>query len=410
MAAGLVMAVVNPGAGAAAAVNHAADLVTTDGLRGHATWIAQQQDRRVERDATRRDLAGVATQAVAQVADVRARATQASVPADQLAALDSLEQQVNGLVAQVRAATPAGPVSRSAERASDEPATGADQTTAGADEPTAGADEPTAGADESTAAADQPTARADQPTAAADEGADDSAAPAADDSTPVAVASSSASSVSSVSSSVIDTAALAAALPMVAAADDPTAAALRTAVLALATQAAQVDAAASRATAQAAADSATAAQAAAEAESAATTAAEKASLTRYANGRIPASALCPLSFDASALLRCDAAQAMNRLDAAYLVQFGAHLTITDSYRSFAAQVLCRKEKGNLCAVPGTSNHGLGVAVDFGGAAHIFGTTAHDWLLANAGTYGWHLPDWAHADGSKPEPWHWEYVG
>jgi LAS superfamily LD-carboxypeptidase LdcB len=32
------------------------------------------------------------------------------------------------------------------------------------------------------------------------------------------------------------------------------------------------------------------------------------------------------------------------------------------------------------------------------------------MLAHAEEYGWTLPDWARTTGSKPEPWHWEYVG
>ena len=38
----------------------------------------------------------------------------------------------------------------------------------------------------------------------------------------------------------------------------------------------------------------------------------------------------------------------------------------------------------------------------------YGGTAHEWLEANGPAYGWHNPQWAQADGSKPEPWHWEF--
>lgn len=146
------------------------------------------------------------------------------------------------------------------------------------------------------------------------------------------------------------------------------------------------------------------------AEQAATRAAWRTSLDDYANGRIPDSALCDLGFDSDHELRCDATEQLELLDAAYLDRFGVHLTISDSYRSYAGQVACRYTKGNLCATPGTSNHGLGTAVDLGGGIQTFGTRQHVWMVANAERYGWTLPSWARASGSKPEAWHWEFVG
>jgi LAS superfamily LD-carboxypeptidase LdcB len=197
---------------------------------------------------------------------------------------------------------------------------------------------------------------------------------------------------------VTDTASVEAALPAVTSAQDAAAAALRDAVLALAQQAAQVSTAADAATAQAAA-----------AASAAQKAAWKVSLQGYANGRIPASALCAPSFDASALLRCDATEAIDQLDAAFAQAFGHHLTLNDSYRSYAAQVQCTRTRGWLCATPGTSNHGLGIAVDIGDATS-YSSAAYAWLTANGPAFGWHNPAWALPSGYKHEPWHWEYVG
>jgi LAS superfamily LD-carboxypeptidase LdcB len=137
---------------------------------------------------------------------------------------------------------------------------------------------------------------------------------------------------------------------------------------------------------------------------------QRTSLEGYANGKIPDSALCDLGFAAGQQLRCDAAEALAALNTAFVASLGYDLTITDSYRSYAAQVACRRQKGNLCATPGTSNHGNGTAVDLGGDAYSFGTDEHDWMLAHAEEFGWTLPDWARKGGSKPEPWHWEYVG
>ncbi|WP_344857148.1 M15 family metallopeptidase [Cellulomonas soli] len=161
---------------------------------------------------------------------------------------------------------------------------------------------------------------------------------------------------------------------------------------------------------QQAAAVAAAAAAQAAADQAAQRAAWKASLLGYANGRIPASALCSPAFDAGIQLRCDAAEALDELDAAYVAQFGVHLTVSDSYRSYAGQVACVAAKGSLCAKPGTSNHGTGVAVDLGGGVEGFGTAQFVWMTQNAAAYSWVHPDWAAASGSKPEAWHWEYVG
>ena len=171
-------------------------------------------------------------------------------------------------------------------------------------------------------------------------------------------------------------------------------------------------AAAEKAAAEAKAKAEAEAKAKAEAEAkakAAQRAAWKSSVNGYANGRIPASVLCAPSFDSSALLRCDAAEDLSALDAAYYEAFGTHLSITSSYRSYSAQVSCRRTKGWLCAAPGTSNHGTGIAVDLGGGIQTFGTKQHKWMQANAAAYGWVHPSWARAGGSKPEAWHWEYT-
>ena len=62
------------------------------------------------------------------------------------------------------------------------------------------------------------------------------------------------------------------------------------------------------------------------------------------------------------------------------------------------------------AAPGTSNHGLGKALDLCGGINNFGHPAHAWMQQNAPLYGWFHPSWAAAGGSLPEPWHWEYAG
>jgi LAS superfamily LD-carboxypeptidase LdcB len=67
-------------------------------------------------------------------------------------------------------------------------------------------------------------------------------------------------------------------------------------------------------------------------------------------------------------------------------------------------------KPTLAAVPGTSNHGWGVAIDLCGGIERFGTPEHEWLASHGPSYGWIHPTWAAENGSRPEPWHFEYAG
>ncbi|WP_307865046.1 M15 family metallopeptidase [Myceligenerans salitolerans] len=130
--------------------------------------------------------------------------------------------------------------------------------------------------------------------------------------------------------------------------------------------------------------------------------------TKHGNGRIPSNLLCDLSFAPGEELRCDAAMAIEKLNAAFRAAFGRNLTVNDSYRSYADQVAVAATMGALAAPPGTSNHGLGQAIDLGGGISTFGSAEYRWMAANAGKFGWIHPAWAEPGGSKPEAWHWEY--
>jgi cell wall-associated NlpC family hydrolase len=127
----------------------------------------------------------------------------------------------------------------------------------------------------------------------------------------------------------------------------------------------------------------------------------------WQNGRIPAGALCTLEVAGHAL-RCDAAAGYDALARAYAERFGSPLCITDSYRSFGAQLAAFALKPGLAAVPGTSNHGWALAVDLCGGVNGFGTPQWQWMAENAGRFGWVQPPWAGVHGEKPEPWHWEF--
>ncbi|WP_233498655.1 NlpC/P60 family protein [Blastococcus sp. TF02A-26] len=126
----------------------------------------------------------------------------------------------------------------------------------------------------------------------------------------------------------------------------------------------------------------------------------------YGNGRIPAEALC--SIGGSHALRCDAAAGYNALAAAFAQDFGRPLCITDSYRSYAGQVAAYRAKPRLAAFPGTSNHGWALAVDLCGGINRGGSAEWQWMVANAGRFGFVQPDWAQPGGEKPEAWHWEF--
>ena len=128
----------------------------------------------------------------------------------------------------------------------------------------------------------------------------------------------------------------------------------------------------------------------------------------YTNGDIPLKVLCKVAFAPSQHLRCDAAEALARMNAAYRVDFGRDLTISGSYRTLDEQISTRAAKGTMAAVPGTSNHGWGLAIDLD-QLNGYRSAQYAWLKANAMTYGWHHPTYMDEGGRGPhEPWHWEF--
>jgi hypothetical protein len=129
----------------------------------------------------------------------------------------------------------------------------------------------------------------------------------------------------------------------------------------------------------------------------------------YPNGLIPPSALCEIGAGAHRL-RCDAAAAYRAMSTAFAGAFGTPICITDSYRTYDSQVTLYGQKPALAAVPGTSNHGWGLAVDLCGGIDAYGTAQYQWMVANAGRFGWLHPTWADQGNGREEPWHWEYAG
>lgn len=129
----------------------------------------------------------------------------------------------------------------------------------------------------------------------------------------------------------------------------------------------------------------------------------------YDNGMIPLEALCPVSFAPAHRLRCDAADALDRLNTAFRAALGTDLTLSDSYRSLGGQYAVKKVKPFLAATPGTSNHGWGLAVDLSGGVESYDSRPYAWLKQHATEYGWRHPPYMDRGGSGPhEPWHWEF--
>jgi carbon monoxide dehydrogenase subunit G len=131
----------------------------------------------------------------------------------------------------------------------------------------------------------------------------------------------------------------------------------------------------------------------------------------YENGKIPESALCAISWQTVDHLRCDAAAKFEALNTAFKAKWGVNICVNDAYRSYAKQVALYKELGSgVAAVPGTSNHGWGIAVDLGCGVGIFGNAPHVWFAVNAPKYGFTQPEWALIGSSRAEAWHWQFFG
>jgi zinc D-Ala-D-Ala carboxypeptidase len=125
------------------------------------------------------------------------------------------------------------------------------------------------------------------------------------------------------------------------------------------------------------------------------------------NGLLGEEHVCPVAGDH--LLRPDAAAAYLALSDSYEEARGSAPCLTDSYRSLATQQDLAARKPGLAARPGTSEHGWGVAVDLGRGVEVATSAAHHWMLEHGDTYGWVNPAGARPGGSRPEPWHWEFV-
>jgi hypothetical protein len=144
------------------------------------------------------------------------------------------------------------------------------------------------------------------------------------------------------------------------------------------------------------------------------------------NGRLPDSALSPVT--ESCRVANDIAAPLQDLKfwswlsgaavfpetSAFVAPLPGPPRIESCYRSYEMQewwrnFYCYFVNCDYAAVPGTSVHGWGRAVDFQDDAGklTFWSPGYLWLEANAWRWGFVHPTWAEPGGSSPEPWHWE---
>ncbi|WP_066041886.1 M15 family metallopeptidase [Herbiconiux solani] len=131
------------------------------------------------------------------------------------------------------------------------------------------------------------------------------------------------------------------------------------------------------------------------------------------NGDVAAKRLM-LDFDGLGhFLQPAAARSLRAFAEAFEAAFGVAFTISEAFRDIPTQQylynLYRSGKGNVAAVPGTSSHGQGLAVDINSWVYGNGgnTDRHRWLVANAPRFGW---SWELVGKPSGEPWHFNYVG
>jgi len=131
------------------------------------------------------------------------------------------------------------------------------------------------------------------------------------------------------------------------------------------------------------------------------------------NGDVAAKALMRDFDGLGHYLQTSAAISLRAFATEFERTFGVSFTISEAFRDLPTQNyfwnLYKSGKGNPAAVPGTSTHGQGLAVDIN--SWVYGnssnTDRHRWLVANAPRFGW---SWELVGKPSGEPWHFNYVG
>ena len=113
----------------------------------------------------------------------------------------------------------------------------------------------------------------------------------------------------------------------------------------------------------------------------------------------------------------------NQMAIAFRAAFPNKQLVGSGYRPYADQLrlyndptMVNAEGRRLAAKPGTSFHGYGLAVDCsyftdgqGRRRLAYSGAEYKWMAENSKQFGFINPYWARQGGSKPEPWHWEWI-
>lgn len=122
------------------------------------------------------------------------------------------------------------------------------------------------------------------------------------------------------------------------------------------------------------------------------------------NGYVPDGKMEEIPGPGSFKLWPQAAEAYRAMYAAAKAD-GLTLSLTGSYRSYAAQVYAHQQKPTLTAEPGTSRHGWGLAVDV--RTDDDWTRTFAWLSKNAAKFGFRGIT-SGGNAWAAEAWHWQY--
>lgn len=132
-------------------------------------------------------------------------------------------------------------------------------------------------------------------------------------------------------------------------------------------------------------------------------------LSSELNGELSPELLCPIPWEPTELLLCAIMGNFERMNDAYKVEFGTDLPILNGYRTLSEQYYVNAQSPTMTAIPGTSNHGLGQAIDFNW--DIFNDWDDPevvWMINNGPRFGFRLPSALGPTTDRPEPWHYEF--
>lgn len=132
-------------------------------------------------------------------------------------------------------------------------------------------------------------------------------------------------------------------------------------------------------------------------------------LSSASNGQLDPALLCPIPWDPSHSLLCASMGNFERLNAEYKEEFGTDLPILSGYRTLERQYIVHQRSPGMTAIPGTSNHGLGQAVDFDW--DVFANWDDPeviWMIENGPRFGFRHPSVLGPTTDRPEPWHYEF--